>query len=248
MSTVACCSCAIEITGEDNRQSHYRSPWHRYNVKRKCLGLAPVPETMFQEKLGEVSADTAMPPKTKIALCCDACRSTFKSQKAYAQHLESKKHKKTALKFEEFPTPVKSIGETKEVKVVAEAKPIEIGTCLFCGHVNANLEDSINHMVSEHGFHVPFPDSCVDVEGLISYLGYKLGVGHVCPTCNGRGRYCFQSLEGLRQHIVDKGHYSIYWDEEDPEFEFDEFYEFEMKEPKYDPMHVNSLLTRDLVL
>jgi pre-60S factor REI1 len=35
-------------------------------------------------------------------------------------------------------------------------------------------------MLKQHGFFIPFVENLVDLEGLLTYLGEKIGIGHVC--------------------------------------------------------------------
>jgi pre-60S factor REI1 len=57
------------------------------------------------------------------------------------------------------------------------------------------------------------------------YLGYKVGLGRVCIYCNGRGRARFASVTALQQHMCDKGHCKVRFEDEDEE-EMHEFYDF----------------------
>ena len=41
-----------------------------------------------------------------------------------------------------------------------------------------------------------------DLEGMIEYLGAKVGMGRVCLYCNGRGRARYGSVSAVRQHMV----------------------------------------------
>ena len=41
-----------------------------------------------------------------------------------------------------------------------------------------------------------------DVTKLLTYLGEKVGIGHICLYCNGRGRLAYSSLRAVQQHMV----------------------------------------------
>lgn len=60
-------------------------------------------------------------------------------------------------------------------------------------------------MSEEHSFFVPDVEYCVDIEGLLVYLGEKIFKDFICIWCNDRGR-TFYSLQGVRKHMVDKAH------------------------------------------
>ena len=65
-----------------------------------------------------------------------------------------------------------------------------------------------------------------DLEGLLEYLGGKVGVGRICLYCNGRGRGNYPSLAALQQHMHDKGHCKVLFEDEDEHDDMDGFYDF----------------------
>ncbi len=75
-----------------------------------------------------------------------------------------------------------------------------------------------------HGFFIPDVEFLVDLPGLLSYLGDKVGVGFCCVFCH----KVFESVQAVRQHMIASGHCKmVYDDDEDSEAgEFDEFYDF----------------------
>ena len=82
---------------------------------------------------------------------------------------------------------VDALNERTEDDIVkeklAKARHFKPEECLFCNHTAASLEESLAHMTREHSFFIPDLDFCTDVEGLIKYLGQKIGVGGVCLFC-----------------------------------------------------------------
>ena len=44
---LACGACAVSFDGADAHREHHRTEWHRYNLKRKVLSLAPAPLEFF---------------------------------------------------------------------------------------------------------------------------------------------------------------------------------------------------------
>ena len=55
--TVACAACGVPAfaTAAEHR-THARTDWHRYNVRLKLRGSAPVPEAQFASLVDSVSA------------------------------------------------------------------------------------------------------------------------------------------------------------------------------------------------
>ena len=50
-----CSACKVTVSPNE-RNSHYRSDWHRYNVKRKCVGMEPIERSVFEHKLRSIMA------------------------------------------------------------------------------------------------------------------------------------------------------------------------------------------------
>ncbi|KAF4342491.1 tol [Fusarium beomiforme] len=75
--------------------------------------------------------------------------------------------------------------------------------CLFCNKDSSNLDNSLKHMSTAHGFNVPFQDFLsVDVETLISYFHFVIHSYHECICCGIRR----STVEGIRHHMLAKGH------------------------------------------
>lgn len=45
-----CLACQVAFESADGQRIHYRSDWHRYNLKRKVADLPPVTLEQFQQK------------------------------------------------------------------------------------------------------------------------------------------------------------------------------------------------------
>lgn len=43
-----CLSCACSLESGDAVKEHYRTEWHRYNLRRKVAGLKPLPRSLFE--------------------------------------------------------------------------------------------------------------------------------------------------------------------------------------------------------
>lgn len=85
-----------------------------------------------------------------------------------------------------------------------EDKAIPSTSCLFCTMKSDSVEANLEHMTS-HGFFIPDVEYCKDAEGLLNYLGMKVGCGGLCTLCNRRSRY-FRSVDAVRKHMRDKQH------------------------------------------
>lgn len=120
--------------------------------------------------------------------------------------------------------------EENEEKIMAEKikNKVEIPktTCLFCNpKQNSNfetLEENIHHMLKKHGLYIPEIKYLVDKDGLIEYLGEKIGLGNVCLCCSYQGK----NIEAVRDHMNVKRHMKIPYETEDEKLEISEFYDF----------------------
>ena len=178
--------------------------WHRYNLKRKVAELSVVTAEVFEsrkethEKQVKVDNKEIKDP----VKYCVACGKNFKNQKAYENHINSKKHQEMILKFETKPALVPKPEEPKavepdddegdmEVEEVDsdewEDDPVPVTDCLFCSHHSSTLDKNIVHMTAEHSFFLPDPEFITDLEGLVEYLGAKvrilLYISECCLSC-----------------------------------------------------------------
>lgn len=55
-------------------------------------------------------------------------------------------------------------------------------------------------MGEKHSFFLPDLEFLIDLEGLLKYLGAKIGQGHLCIWCNEK-KNAFQSLDAVRKHM-----------------------------------------------
>ena len=104
-----------------------------------------------------------------------------------------------------------------------ETKAIPSTSCLFCAVKSASVEANLEHMTS-HGFFIPDTEYCKDPEGLLNYLGMKVGCGGLCTLCNRRSRY-FRSVDAVRKHMRDKQHCRFSLDGEEI-VEYLDFYDY----------------------
>ncbi|XP_013166493.1 PREDICTED: zinc finger protein 622 [Papilio xuthus] len=95
--------------------------------------------------------------------------------------------------------------EWDECRIKESDSLIKPRDCLFCTHHSKNMVKNLKHMSEAHSFFIPDVEYCVDVKGLLLYLGEKISQGYMCLWCNETGR-TFYSLEAARGHMIDKGH------------------------------------------
>lgn len=369
----SCITCHLAFSDREITRIHYKSDWHRYNLKRKTVKLPPISAEEFRKK---VESQQALDAKTKenekvVAMTCKVCTRQFRSYGSYTAHLKSKKHlaaekkelesvrkrvedeqaldeddfekdedvelekliemeekkinKALAEAKENLNQPILFKGENKrkkmreairikwcetQMKLVAaadeevedekeedgdedeewedmsddddesweevdqeeetdddekettsensessdvtaimsrmkhdsDADVSSIGSrkvqspqhriglleCLFCPRVFATVEDKVIHMSRQHSFFIPELQYCSNLDGLLKYIGYKIGVANVCIWCNKK----FWSLTAVRSHMCDVGHCRMLV-EKDAVLEYADFYDFSTSYPDH---------------
>ncbi|EME38056.1 hypothetical protein DOTSEDRAFT_75962 [Dothistroma septosporum NZE10] len=102
--------------------------------------------------------------------------------------------------------------------------------CLFCLVASKSLTENLDHMATTHGFWIPHLDQLeTDVETLLAYLQLVIGRFHACLYCGHEK----QSAEGIRAHMLSKGHCML---DMSPESDFREFWTASKEEDASDSL------------
>jgi len=228
------------------KDAHYKSQWHRYNVKRRAVGMPRVPRAEFEQNLKQLAEEKA---KKEVAVLykCTLCRKKFKSEGQLETHFLTKKHKAAVKKYEIEASELGSVSTigggcplatpsvvtdssdwvAREVvkakmKRQGQMSPIPLMTCLFCPHEPFDtIEKSLQHMQKAHGFEIPFIGRLTGLEGLLMLAGRIIGEGHSCPFC-WKG---FHEKEAVWNHMEVKRHQRVDVSPTD-ESMFDPFYDW----------------------
>jgi pre-60S factor REI1 len=100
------------------------------------------------------------------------------------------------------------------------------GECLFCTRIHdpSSLESNMAHMASAHGFSIPFQDFlAADRQTVLRFLHFVIQAYRECICCSTRRA----TVEGVRQHMLAKGHCRF-----DVGPDTEEFYEMPQEEGK----------------
>lgn len=93
MASYTCISCRVAFTDSEVQRAHYKTDWHRYNLKRKVADMPPVTAENFQERvLAQRAAADQHLSDAAATESCAVCNKTFSSANAYQNHLQSHKH------------------------------------------------------------------------------------------------------------------------------------------------------------
>lgn len=96
-SPFTCITCRVAFRDLEVQRQHYKSDWHRYNLKRKVAELPPVTVEEFQKRvIAQRNKDDK--ERKEDLMNCKVCRKTFNTKNQYENHLLSKKHKEKCAK------------------------------------------------------------------------------------------------------------------------------------------------------
>ncbi|RIA88115.1 C2H2 type zinc-finger-domain-containing protein [Glomus cerebriforme] len=239
-----CLACQIVFNNAKAQRDHYGTDWHRYNLKRKVAELPPVTSEVFNQKvLAQQAQSNDADRKASFSAECAACNKIYYSENAYANHLQSNKHKAAEAKATiegitltkknsiniRGTSQVSSEGEIIDKKIEVAIALDEID-CLFCTQKFKSFDENMQHMTKVHSFFIPEIEYLIDSRGLIKYLGEKISIGNVCLYCS-KGT---KSLESVRKHMMDKGHCKIAYETDGDIMEVVEFYDFTSSYPDAD--------------
>ncbi|GLT85159.1 hypothetical protein SLE2022_033550 [Rubroshorea leprosula] len=85
MPGLTCNACNKEFNDDTEQKLHYKSNWHRYNLKRKVAGVPGVTEALF------LARQSALEKNNETAMLY-SCGKEYRSSQAYDQHLKSRSH------------------------------------------------------------------------------------------------------------------------------------------------------------
>ncbi|KAF5679253.1 transcription factor [Fusarium heterosporum] len=166
---------------------------------------------------------------------CSLCDISFNDSQEHRKHAKSDSHVQALRKratvaglIEQSPhehdifrqqskhTGCSSGESEPEDDAQVEAAPeFDPKKCIICAHSDESFEDNLQHMEVAHCLRVPHKEHLVtDLETLIWYLYFIISTYHECIYCGTRSR----TVEGIQQHMVDKGHCRVELTDEMLEF------------------------------
>ncbi|VDL77206.1 unnamed protein product [Nippostrongylus brasiliensis] len=207
-----CVACHLVFKTADLQRDHYRTDWHRYNLKRQVTELPPVTAEQFREKVLAYRSE-----KEKASL-----QQTSASLESEEKDVEMEVEDEDDDSSSGWVTD--DGAEDEEDLDFDENQALPITSCLFCPQTTSSKEDAAEHMRFHHGFVLPDKKYLVDEEGMLKYLGLKVGAGRCCIFCPDiRSR--FATTSACQAHMRDKQHCKV---NREPEgmLEFAEFYDY----------------------
>ncbi|KAK4760060.1 hypothetical protein SAY87_023191 [Trapa incisa] len=92
MSGLTCNACNKKFADDSDQKLHYKSEWHRYNLKRKVAGVPGVTEALFIARQATLAQENSKSSGTPMLYSCAVCNKGYRSNKALDQHLNSRSH------------------------------------------------------------------------------------------------------------------------------------------------------------
>lgn len=94
-SPFICRSCNIQICDLEMLRQHYKSEWHKYNLKRKIVNQPSITVEEFETLNAMKNKQSEQQKDNRY---CNTCRKKFNTKNQYKNHLISKKHKENLNK------------------------------------------------------------------------------------------------------------------------------------------------------
>jgi len=255
-AVLTCITCRLIFKESEEMRVHYKTDFHRFNLKRKVANLLPVTEDIFNKKLEEINAKTdEAVPKGKHHL--KNKKQTPKTNKAQSQtnpNPNQPNPNQSPSKPQEpsDDKPVGDIGQDNEHKTeeqlidekIAAATVLTLRDSLFDRHKSSDFESNLQYMTKKFGFFIPEIEFLKDLPGLIAYLGEKVSIGNTCILCEKQ----FYSLDATRDHMRALSHCRMRW--EDNEDEYNDYYDVDEVNKHYESMETNMYVSpfNELVL
>ncbi len=109
LSPYTCITCHIAFNNGELQRAHYKTDWHRYNLKRKVADLGPITANEFTEKVEAIQqhSEKNIDANNRTSLTCKDCGKAFTSENGLLNHVKSKKHIDTVNKNANLPVSKK---------------------------------------------------------------------------------------------------------------------------------------------
>lgn len=198
----SCLSCGVSFPTPSDQRSHYKSEWHRYNLKRKISGLSFICKEDFDSKAEYYSSldSTGEIINDKQEFRCSYCTLVFNSKNRLDNHLRSGKH--DHLMNQQDMVEQNDIEISDEMQAEFIVNPT---ICLFCHQVSQNTMENVDHMISKHNFFIPDVEHLNNLNGLIEFCSEKIKLDWMCLYCDS----AFNSVNAVQNHMISKGHTMI---------------------------------------
>ena len=105
-SPYTCITCHVAFNNGELQRAHYKTDWHRYNLKRKVADLGPISANEFTEKVEAIQQQNSaktIESNDRSTFSCKECGKGFTSENGMLNHTKSKKHLETVARNANLP-------------------------------------------------------------------------------------------------------------------------------------------------
>lgn len=256
-SQFTCNTCGIKFITAELQRKHMKTDWHRYNLKRRVVGLPSILSDVFAEKVlqsnDEEEVDEFGFPVTKRerrrsfkerdqpsvrlvrrllenSLATELSEFSLGDGDVSSYHSEVETGSELNYPESESYSELDLTTDDESFHEIPENLPSEdlsLTNCFYCNQQNHDIEPNIKHMFNKHGLYIPERSFLDDVEGLLEYIMDTVA-NYECLVCSFVGK----NLESIRQHIQSKGHCKIPYETKQDKLEISQFYTFYKEENK----------------
>ncbi|CAJ1943531.1 unnamed protein product [Cylindrotheca closterium] len=179
---------------------HYKSDWHKYNLKRREAGLPLLAENDFVTRW-----------EAALAL----------KREKDAKAKRGKDHIKNPEKKNKQKSGENKISVNESIAASQENPEINPYQSIFDSKSFDSLEENVSYMNKNYGFFIPDSEHLTDLEGLLGYCHEKVKLGHYCLYCS----RVFPTWQGCQNHMISTRHTKLryeqgFWEELDPFYDF----------------------------
>ncbi|EFN82475.1 Zinc finger protein 622 [Harpegnathos saltator] len=220
-SPFICRSCNIQLWDLELLKQHYKSEWHKYNLKRKIVNQLPTTLVEF-ETLNNMKSKLEQSKENRY---CTICCKKFNTKNQYENHLISKKHKENSDKLENSDNKVSQ--ETKNVIGSINDDTSGFGNSISMKDIVSNRKTNMEVIEIDSVVESVDSDEWIkDTENPVD--------NNNCLFCNHHSRSltrkAFQSTDAARAHMLDKGHCKMLHEGE-ALLEYSDFYDYSSSYP-----------------
>ena len=214
---------------------HYKSDWHKYNLKRREANMPMLTHEEFSARLEAAMALRREREGRKARSGMDHLKdkSGSKNKKDKKKNNGEDRVSKRQLRQQERQGKMKVPAEEKETEenmmeeeetdIVQEEPPeIDPNQSLFDKFISSDVKSNIEYMYTTYGFFVPDRECLVDEEGFIGYCAEKIKIGQTCLYC----QKMFRTWKGCQKHMINSRHAKLRYETGIDLDEFDVFYDF----------------------
>ncbi|WIA19832.1 hypothetical protein OEZ85_005740 [Tetradesmus obliquus] len=117
-----CSTSGTYFSDKESLAEHYKSDFHRYNLKRKVAGLPPVTKEWFEARKAQLSTATASTTPNAAIWFDPLTKKKFQTQNTYQAHVKSKKYQDLVkASGEPAPAPIIMMKQQQQQPADGEA-------------------------------------------------------------------------------------------------------------------------------